>query len=298
MPFGIFKPEHLAHAGERQFAIEQLERLGNIWIGTDVAVEKTVVVPPKELTPNVGIAVSRKNLPPDVDITRGAMSSLQLSVRSFFAQVGIDIMFHGAPLSDEMIEKLRNGENATIPVDVINHSPRAVELTGEVMRFFWANDRKRLRGQELLNTVQSGEFAIQGTEGEDWFLGGNDPDRKILTTSDDAAEGLCVVVRLKPEKYYVPYDTEPVRKNNKEKTRDNLAQFLKPIPADEHVEFEISETPKISLGENLVSVINTGAEKGQRHINSPLIDSGSDWPIRTETLHGLQYLDFFLYKKK
>lgn len=298
MPFGTFKPEHLAHIMERQTAMEQLEKVGNVWIGPDLAVEKTVVIPPEQLVQGVGVVVNKKNLPPGLDITRGAMSALQVSVRSFFAQVGIDIAFHGGPLSDETLQKIDRGEDTVIPVDVINNGQRAIELEGNIMRFFWANERTRLRGQEILQAIRSGEFAVEGVEGEDWFLGGYDPNKKIATTDQDADQSLCVVVRLKPEKYYVPPAQEPLRKDNTKKIRDDLSSLLKPIPAGEELPFEISETPRIRVGENLVAVINTGAEQGQKHINSPLIDSGSDWPIRTETLNGLQYLDFFLYKKQ
>lgn len=297
MSFGGFKPEQIAHAAERQNSLEQLERLGSVWIGSDIALERTTIVNPGQLDQGVRIILNKKDLPPGLIITRGALSALNLSVRSFFAQVGIDITFHGSSLTSEMLSDIRMGKNVPVPVDIVNHGQRAVELAGHIMRFFWINDHRRLRRLELLHAVKSGEFVVEGVEGEDWFLGGYNPDEKIMTTGDSSDKGLCVVTRLKPERYYIPYAPEPVRKSNDRSIRDNLSDFLKPIPPDMNLAFEISETPKVKVGPHIVAVINTGAGKGQKHINSSLVDSGSDWPIRTETLHGLKYIEFFLYKK-
>lgn len=297
MSFGGFRPEQITHAEERQDSLEQLERLGSIWIGPDIAIERTAIVSPRQIDRGVSIILNKKDLPPGLIITRGAMSALNLSVRSFFAQVGIDIMFHGGSLTDEMLNDIRMGKNVPVPVDIINHGQRAVELGGHIMRFFWVNDHRRLRGLELLNAVKSGEFAVEGVEGEDWFLGGHNPDEKIMTTGNSSDKGLCVVTRLKPERYHIPYAPEPVRKSDDRSTRDDLSDFLKPILPGMSLDFEVGETPKIKVGPHIIAVINTGAEQGQKHMNSSLVDFGSDWPIRTETLHGLKYIEFFLYRK-
>lgn len=292
-----FTPEHIKGLQEREDAFFELEKLGNIWTGHDVAIEKPTIVNPGEVVQDVKIILSRKHLPP-VNITRGSLRSLGWSVRSFFAQVGIEINFYSGDLSDNMLSDLNSGKDTLVPVNITNHGQRAVEVKGEVMRFFWANDGKRLRGLNLVNKIKSGEFAVEGVEGEDWFLGGYEDNDKYKINEKGAQNALCVVVRLKPEKFYVPYAPEPVKKDNSKETRGNLTDFLKPIPEGENISFEVGETPKIKLGPNLVGVINLGvSDKGQKHINSPLIDPGSHWPIRTETLHGLSYIDIFLYEK-
>lgn len=297
MSLGSFTPDNLIHLSERERSFEQLEKLGNVWIGPDVAIEKSVVVQPGQLLlQGVNIILNKKDLPM-IEITRGAMGSLNWSTRSFLAQSGIEILFHESSLSDNMLKNINDGKNVSVPLDVINYGQRAVELDGKIMRFFWVNDSKRLRGADLVNTIKSGEFTVEGVEGEDWFLGGSKEDEKIITTGADSNKGLCVVLRLKPQKFYIPYAPEPIKKNDSKNTRDDLSTVQKPIPDGVELNFEIGETPKIKLGLNIIAVINTGAEKGQKHINSPLIDSGSDWPIRTETLHGLKYIDFFLYRK-
>ena len=283
---------------ERQKAVSQLEqKLGNVWISPDIALEKPVVVQPDELLyQSNNIILNKKDLPA-VDITREALASLDWSVRSFFAQTGIEIMFHPSSLSDEMVKDLNERKNVAVPVNIKNHGERAVEVKGDVMRFFYVNKNKRLRKEKLLQTIKSGEFAIEGVEGKDWYLGGWNIDEKLPINGEGSDQGLCVVVHLKPEKFYIPNASEPVKKDNSKSTRDNLAELLKPIPEGVEPYLKIGETPRIKLGENIIGVINLGAEKGQRHIYSPLIDSGFDGPIRTETVDRLDQLDFFLYRK-
>jgi hypothetical protein len=293
MAFGSFTPEHLRQLDEREISFEQLERLGNVWISPDIEVEKPVVIPPQRVVHGVNIVLRKEDLP-SIDITRGALGSLAWSMRSFLAQSGIEIRFDRSYVSDTMLSDINDGKDVLVPVIVENLGQRAVELKGTVMRFFWVNDSKRLRRKELLDVIKSGEFSVDGVEGEDWFLGGYDPEEKIMTDGEASDKGLCVVLRLEPQKFYIPPAEEPVRIEN---SRKDLPKFLRPIPEGAELNFEIGETPKVKLGQNIVAVINTGAEKGQRHIYSPLIDPGSEGHIRTETLYGTEYVEFFLYRK-
>lgn len=200
-------------------------------------------------------------------------------------------------IPEEALQNLKEKGFGLIPVDIKNYSDRAVELSGRVMRFFWANDRNRLRGNDLKDAIQNREFSVEGKEGEDWFLGGYNEEDKILTTGENFHKGLCVIISLKPKKFYIPFAAEPVRRNESMPIREQLNTFLVPVPEGNKQEFEIGETPRITLGNNILAVINTGADKGQRHINSPLIDPTSDWKIRTEIVHGQDHIELFLYKK-
>lgn len=292
-----FSTEDIAHLQERQDAVSQLEGVGNFWVSPDVAIAKPKTVEPGQMVPGINLILSKKYLPPGMDITRGALDSLDVSVRSFFAQTGIEVKFHSSSLSDAQIKNLQEGQGALIPVDIINHGQRSVEIEGKIMRLFWANDRNRLRGADLLSAIRSGDFTVDGVEGEEWFLGGWGEDDKFATDGRDSDKGLCVVVRLKPQRFYIPYSPVPIKKDEKRKRIDQLADLLVPIPKDKKFVFEVGETPRVKLSDGIFAVINTGAERGQKHINSPLVDSGSNWPIRTETINNLEYLDFFLYRK-
>lgn len=295
----------------KEKTISQLEKLGNFWTGSDIKIEKPVVVEPDKYSYLENkIILNKKDLPP-VDITRETLSTLEYSMRSFYAQTGIEIMFHHAEMTDAMIKDLADGKNAPVPVSIKNYGQRAVEVSGDVLRFFWRG--KPLHGQELLNTLKSGEFSVEGVEGEDWFLwnyeaeykpkgqGGIlwdlEENRRMTTKDKDAEKSLCIGVRLKPEKLYIPNADEPVKRDSSKKIRDNLDTYLRPIPDGMKLDFEIGETPHIKVGKNIIAAIGTTAEKGQKHIYSPLIDSGSNWPIRTETVGGLDVIDIYLYKK-
>lgn len=293
MAFGSFIPDNIKQLQEKQNALKKLENISNTWVSPDISIEKTTVVNPGQLTRGVNIVLGKKDLPP-VDITRGAIGSLAWSMRSYLAQSGVEIRFHCSSITDNMLKELNEGKNIFVPVDIINYGQRAVELDGTVMRFFWVNDRNRLRGEDLVNVIKSGEFTVGGVEGEDWFLGGSEPEDKIMTNEKNSKNGLCVVLKIEPQRFYIPPADEPVRIRN---SRKDLPQFLKPIPDGMNLNFEIRETPRIKLGPNIVAVINMGAEKGQRHIYSPFIDPGSEGKIRLEILNDMKYVDFFLYKK-
>ncbi len=294
---GQFTPDNLKQVREKQRSIEQLESLGNVWISPDISIEKPIIVNPGELIQGVNIKVNKKDFPA-IDITKGGLGALSLSVRSFFAQTGIEVRFHNGNVYDEMLRDIESGKDTLIPVDLENYGQRPVEVNGDIMRFFWVNDRKRLRGADLLEKIKSGEFKVDGVEGEDWFLGGSNEKDKFTTTGGGSDKGLCVVVKLKPEKFYIPPASEPVKKDSGKSTRENLVSLLQPIPEGMTTELQIGETPRIKVGPNIVAVINLGSnERSQKHINSPFVDPGSDWNIRTETLYGLEQVEFFLYEK-
>jgi hypothetical protein len=296
MVLGSFSPDNINRLKERQTSVEQLQQLGSVWLGPDIAIEKAIVVQPGQfLLKGANIILNKKDLPA-IDLTKGAFGSLEWSMRSFLAQCGIEINFHRDVLTENMFKDINEGKDVAVPIDIKNYGQRAVELEGNVMRFYFVNDANRLRGEEIVNTIKSGEFFIDGKEGEDWYIGGYDPEDKFATTEERSKEGLCVVVRLTPEKFNIPYSSEPIKRDESMKIRDQLSALLVKMPDGQRSNFEIGETPRIKLGPNVVAVINTGAEDGYKHIRSPFVDSGSDWSIRTET-NGLDYVEFFLYKK-
>lgn len=298
MSFEQFTLDHIKGLEERQDALAQLEKLDSVWIGPDVAIEKSVVVNPGQVIQGIDLIINKKDLP-SIDITRGAFKSLSLSVRSFYAQTGIDVLFHGSEVTDAMLKDIENGKDTKIPINVVNYGQRSVEVNGNVMRFFWVNDKQRLRGENLVNTITTGDFVVDGIEGEDWFLRGNEESDTLTTLEGKFNNALSVVVRLKPDRFYIPSATEPIRKDNSVGTRENLSELLQPIPSDTKLDFEIGETPKIKFGPNIIGIINTGVtDEHHKHISSPFVDPGFDRPIRTEILHGANEVEFFLYKKQ
>ena len=272
------------------------EKLGNVWMGPDVNVEGVTVIQPGEVNRNLKILISKENLPP-VPINQGTLSLLKWSVRSFLAQSGVDIRFHEAELSQEMINTIESGGEVAFPVEFENFGQRAVEVEGKVMRFFWVNDQNRLQGDELREIIGTG-LIIDGEEGKDWFLGDADWDLKDTEEHFPGTQRkkVCVVVRLSKNKFYIPPSSEPLR------VRDNkgrLAGILQPIPEGANLKFQIGETPHIHLSENITAVIPTTPSEQGHHIHSPLIDPGTDWSIRTETVGlDLDSIELWIYKNK
>jgi len=290
----IFKPEDIANIDDHARAIEQLERLGNFWIGQDVSLERKIIIPPLKVAANLNLKVNKSDFPA-IDINKGAIGALDWSVRSCLAQTGVEIRFHRADLTEEMLKNIRKGKNVVIPISIWNHLKRPLELEGRVMRFFWVNDRKRLRHGELRQAMKS-DFKVEGREGEDWFFGDAEFEDgvKPLESADPVLEkDLCVILPLR-QKYYVPESAEPLAIRSKK----DLPGVLREIPAGLEEEFKIGETARVKLGSNIIAVINTGVvDKNRRHIHSPLIDPGFEGSIRTETVHGLDSIDLFLYRK-
>lgn len=300
MGIGNFRLEDIQAMQQHRKALEQLKGLGNVWIGQDVALEKKVVAPPSLVIRHANIVLNKKDLPA-IEINRGALSELSWSVRSFLAQSGIEIRFHHSNLSDAMIRDINEGKNVSVPIDITNHGQRAVELEGEVMRFFWVDFSKHLRGEELAEALKS-KFVIDGEEGKDYFLAGRDWDENFETLKTKPTEGMCVIVRLQEQRFYIPYKPEPVKIRN----RKELPEVLEEIPKGPKINFEIGQTPKIKVGQDIVAVINTGAyEHGRMHILSPLIlggeVTGSEGHVRTEILNQNEeapaYVEFNLYRK-
>ncbi len=278
-----------------QEGIKQLQEMGPVWVGKDMELEKKEIIQPRQLQ-DISLIISKENLPP-VEISRGVLNSLNYSVRSFIAQSGVDPIFHAYDIPDEKIEELKAGKEIAIPLKVLNYGQRAVEIEGGFMRFFWADDAKRLRGENLRNAVGT-DFIAEGTEGKDWAFGGADLDEDMEyikeTASPESLENLCIKLPLTDKKYYIPADDEPVNI----KSRRELPSVLKEIPEDVDVDFKIGETTKVKLSPDVMAVINTGGyDKGGHHIHSPLIDPGFEGYIRTEIQHDLNYIELFLYRR-
>ncbi|HTE49206.1 MAG TPA: hypothetical protein VK675_04850 [Candidatus Paceibacterota bacterium] len=296
---GIFKAEDIKNLYDRGVAQKQLEALGNFWIGRDVSLENKINIPPLGLVRNVPIVVNKLDFP-EIKITKGALGELNWSVRSSLSQSGIEIRFHKSYLTAEMIRDINDGlVKVTIPVDIQNHVNRPIELEGNVMRFFWVNDHKRLRQEKLRQALKS-DLIVEGEEGKDWSFGDVDLEDEG-TLAVKVAEGIdpkelkdvCIRLPLK-EKFYIPKSNESFSV----KSKKDLPFILKEIPEGSKELFKIGETAKVKLSKNIIAVINTGIyERDKRHVHSPLIDSGFEGNIRTETIRDLDYVEIFLYRK-
>lgn len=291
--FNRFKPEEIRKGLQTQSALERMQQLPNVWIGPNVSIDRKTIIPPNQEI-NLNIILNKRNLPPTT-IDQGILGCINYSVRSFLAQSGIDIIFHKNNLTDEMAVAIERGEEIAFPVRVYNYGLRAIEIEGEVLRFFWVDRRTQLTGDNL-RAIIGKELIIDGEEGKDWYIGDKGWEWKDSKERFPARPGeeFCVIVSIGEKRFYVPEAEEPFSPRT---NRDRLAGILEPIPPEfKDLCFQISETPRIYLNEGYTAVILTGGyQHGAKHIHSSLIDGGSDWPIRTETL-GLDFIELAVYK--
>lgn len=291
----IFKNEDIFNMNDHMIAIEQLKKLGTFWIGHDISLEGKTIIQPLGLTMGINIIVNKKDFP-EIDINRGSLGALNWSTRSCLAQSGLEVRFHRSNLSEKMLKEINEGKDVAIPIDIQNLINRSIEIEGSVMRFFWVDDNKRLRGEDLHNVINSKELVIEGEEGKDWTFGGVDFEDDIKgmnTFSESQLKDVCIKILLK-EKFYIPESKEILRVNSKK----DLPGILKEIPGNLKERFIIGETVKVKLAENIIGVLNTGVyDGGQRQSFSPLIDGGFENVIRTETIDGLRYIEMFIYRK-
>jgi hypothetical protein len=284
-----FDPQHVDTLYQKQEAMERLEQLGNVWIGPDAALDEKTIIEPGAYESGATIRVNKKHFP-SIELNRGTLGALSWSVRSCMAQSGTDILFYKDLVTNEMLQDLNDGNDVSIPIHILNHVDRPKELEGNVMRFFWVNEFKRLK-REKLREIIGKDLIIEGEEGTDWSFQDvyDDP-----TQNEGHPEFKDVCIRLPlREKFYIPPSDEVIQV----KSKADLPNVLQEIPEGEKPQFKISETANVKLGPNVTGVVHTGGYDEGRHIYSPLIDAGFEGPIRTETLFGLSYIELFVYKK-
>lgn len=279
---------------EHSYAIQELKQVGAWWIGSDIHLEKSVVVPPHHAVKDATILLNKKHLPP-MRLTYGGLVSLGWSVRSFMAQSGIEPRFIPQEIPPESLLDLRNGKTVPIPITVINWGERPVEISGAFMRFYWAYDSMRLRGNKLREIVGN-ELIIKGLEGVDWDFAKmtDDPEIAELLKLPSKYDDVCSIrLPLSDTKLYIPGDETPLSI----KSRAELYTMQYPIPKNLSLYFTIGETTHVELSENIIGVIEmTGYDTG-RHIRSPLIDPKFAGKIRTEITGPINYIELNIYRK-
>ncbi|MCK5084240.1 MAG: hypothetical protein KAQ64_01115 [Candidatus Pacebacteria bacterium] len=283
---------------------EKLKEIKGFWSGSDIKMEKEEIVPPNSCL-ETNLIINKDNFP-SIDLDWGVFRCLNSSTRSRLAQAGIEIKFDQNSLSFEDFKQIKNGEDVNASVTVYNNGLRPIEIDGDVVRFFWVNEEDRLRGAELREAIFSGEIKMEGEEGEDWFMGDIDYDldekdsdlMKLNMQNEEFAKNSKDVMIVFPtdenKKMYIPQSDKPLKINN----RADLENVLETVPDNlDNLNFEVGETSKIHLSNNICGVINTGMYNKGKHLVSPLIDPDFEGSIRSELTQGLNYFEVFIYKK-
>ncbi|KKQ66966.1 MAG: hypothetical protein US86_C0002G0083 [Candidatus Daviesbacteria bacterium GW2011_GWA2_38_24] len=288
---------------------------------------------------NVPIVVTKENLPPLQGLYRSDLSHFKGSAKSRRAQSGIDLWENpGNYLAHEIARDCYNGRYAQCPINfhegvglemlgsrprewwyeigyreledifeqpfetqvpVANRSARPIKLEEGMGLFrFFCPLAPPLYGQQLRSLVGS-EITIEGQEGVHWSLG--DIEAVIL-------------VEPESEQWMPPSKDLLVIPDGVRNYRDLIDVNCEPLPDDLRQGMEeilcIGQTPRFCLSERVEAVLLKAAyptlngdfeleDLNSLHINSWLIDAGSDHGIRTETRmrypRKKQYVSFLFY---
>lgn len=273
---------------------EQMKERYDFWAGGDIEVEP-VITKPQELLA-VSLLLNKACLPDIKNLSLSTLHLLQKSIRSCYAQSGIEIIPEIGKLTPEDIDKIKAGETIGCPAMVLSHSLRPINLKGRVMRFFWTNTEACLIKNNLIETVRD-KMAIKGIEGKDWWFGEEVIDEETkrvfgedVPRSSQPSDALTLCLKIQEKRLWYPPGDEPISVDS----RADLAKHIEPIPDGIDPYFIIGETPWISFPKDIVGVLNLGAHDrtSARHAHSPLIDPGFEGPIRLELINGPRHPDY------
>ena len=250
-----------------------------LWKGVDVATVYNSVVFPQRTSKHT-LLFTPDALPPYIDDFR----DLSVSVRSRLSQHAIDVDEEG--LLSQLAQALKT-EQAPFPltVDLTNYGTRPIRLPEgtKFLRLFTDSERHAITGGALQQLVFSKDIQIDGEAGVDW----------IWKSDEEDASG--IYVRIMPDSLvWIPPDyknSTPITVDTENGSRDKINLLLEPAPIRTQT-FWIGETRNVALGVNVEGIIGKPVrieEDGTvrssgRHLNSRLIDGGTDWRVRVEVV--------------
>lgn len=298
-------PGWLFQTSIRQVVLARLN--GNLYKSPDLSLLESAVLPPRNITP-VPIKVP-PGMEPYLNLPSAAFHYAIPSTRSRYAQLGLGVLPNsGAAIAgtlepldpndqDESIYRIyragsQEGYKAVVYVE--NYTPQAIALdaNSRLFRIFdWGG--RRLSGSQLTSLVnpkdESGEhIIIDGEKGRDWQYEYRTPN----TRNDNDIVG--VRVRINPDRFYLPkISDEPIKiSDHRRDYRAEIDRLLQPIPITDERILWIGETPRMSLSQNIDAVLDRTVfpnmyhwyetDPNDEHIESQLVDGGSNHPIRIE----------------
>lgn len=268
------------------------EKLSNssemgLWKGPNISVAEHIIIPSRTDYPvDVPVLVTPDSFPPKKNWNLGKVVPLKVSVRSRFAQPGLDI-------DDEMGNMLLNDNGSRdephkTVVKVTNRCMRPIEiLSGTGLFRLYAERDSALKGYSLERMLLDEKIKIAGKKGVDWEWA-FDADGKTQI-------GIYIKINPNNRRWIPPHPiNEPLIIDDRaEDYRGILDAFLESVPLGSKEKLLwIGETARLSLrGVNgiLDKVTHTHLNPDDSNgfgtqINSRLIDEKSDWAVRVEIL--------------
>lgn len=259
-----------------------------LWIGKNIQIAKHVIVLPNSPV-EIPVLLNPDGFPPKKDWHLGKTFPLKVSVRSRFAQGGLDIDDEtgNALLAQILVHQNGNGlKPFEASVKVINRAARPMEILSETELFrLYAQKDPPLKGHALERMFIDKKIEIAGKKGVDWEW--------ALDVDGKTPIGVYIKINADNRRWIPSHpENEPLLIDDKAKDyREILDTYLQDVPlGSEDKILWIGETPRLTLKGVygiLDQVTHTHFDRDSskgfgRQINSRLIDEDSDWPIRVE----------------
>lgn len=254
---------------------------GHFWISPDIAVAEDTIVPPYPSGPGRIPIVFPDNLGPFSQLGPYALSVTDITTRSRFAQLGIEVDSNTALIG------------LTKQVSIMNFAKRPIYLAANTPICYLYYMSKPLLGGKALENALGNSIKITGNEGVDWRRWyGNpriNPRRSLL--------GLEFFIHPDSRRTVLP-GNELMSIDGGEATNHNrtaVDQFLAPLPISDEEMLVIAETKaEIELNSTIHGLCDMATAYGKAEVgafripdfqvNSLLLRGGNTYGrVRTET---------------
>lgn len=264
---------------------------GRFWKGPDVETLKEVTIPPLGvcIVP-VALSEQMRQVLEDSLVWRPG-SKWRVSVRSRFAQAGLDIdpLLVGRRINISLFQ-VPAQDSSVIQIPITNHAPRPAQLLQgtQLFRFFVDPGMDCIKGEELIGFFRNGGFRTGG--GKLYFRADGENQEET---------GVFIPIDPESRRRISPDSQEPIVVDGQMTDyRKFLERFLLPLTFSSRQEdcFWIGETVHLTLPFGVDAIIDgvvridkegrIRRESG-RHTNSRLIDGRTDWGIRVEVVSSI-----------
>ena len=278
--------------------VERLSRSveNEFWKGPDVQAATDVVL---NGVARIPILIHPEGLPRMDDLSREDFHFLHGSVRSRWAQLGVDLEEDiGLRIAKALVTSVGTKDKVISPFfgEVVLHNlaARSIRIPkgARVLRLYYDIKESALFGRDLIHAFTSGNIKIEGEFGKDWVWAYHREDSR----ENDNIVGVHVRVNSRGRRW-IPPDTDNIAVTVDDSIPDyrtKIDELLVPLPHTRERILWIGQTKKVTLS-SVEAVLDretrSNIDVSARHltkgyqINSRLIDDGrTDWPVRVEIL--------------
>ena len=216
----------------------------------------------------ISISIAPFHLPP---LKPGIIDlhDLWFSTRSCLAQSGVFLNIpKNSYLSNTDWETLRTGNNIikSAQLENFSHNTLIFNPGDHIGRFFHLNENDRLNQTQLMELVDNGSFP-----------GIEDDDYRLCSINGEP----FISLRVDPNEISLT-SGETIRITSRQEIYQHTSSVLSSSNGDFHL---LQTTIPVKLPKNIIGVISTVmAPSTLTHLKSQLLDPGTSWKIRLETL--------------